>query len=87
MCPNPLYAEDHDAIPFLQGYACDGCPVDGRYDWSRQHIDLIIQRGPHLLDLNKKARRQLRQETADKITHKYARMVKWGYIKDKIPQK
>ena len=28
MCPNSPYAEDHEAIPLLQGYARDGCPVD-----------------------------------------------------------
>ena len=47
----------------------------------------MLQRGPHLSALSKNAGRQLRQETADKITYKYARVVKWGDIKDKIPQK
>ena len=28
MCPQPPYATGHDAIPLLQGYAENGCPVD-----------------------------------------------------------
>ena len=47
----------------------------------------MLQRGPHRSSLAKKALRQLRQETVDKIMHKYARVVKWGDIKDKIPKK
>ena len=30
VCPNPPYAKDHEDIPLIQGYACDGCPVDCR---------------------------------------------------------
>ena len=47
----------------------------------------MLQRGPHRSDLTKKAGRQLCQETADKIAHKHACVLKWGDIKDKIPQK
>ena len=87
MCPNPPYAKDHDAITLLKGYACDGCPVDYGDDWTQEHIELILQRGPHRSALAKKVVRQLRQETADKITHKYAHMVKWVDIKNNIPKK
>ena len=31
MCPQLPYAVDRDAIPLLQGYADDGCPVDCGY--------------------------------------------------------
>ena len=61
--------------------------MDCRDDWSQEHIELMLQRGPHLSDLAKKSGRQLRQETADKIAHKYACVIKWGGIKDKIPKK
>ena len=47
----------------------------------------MLQSGPHQSDLTKKAGRQLRQDTADKIAHKHACVLKWGDIKDKIPQK
>ena len=47
----------------------------------------MLQRGPHRSDLTKKAGRQLRQETADKIARKYACVLEWGDIKDNIPQK
>ena len=87
MCPNPPYAKDHDAITLLQGYTHDGCPMDCVEDWLQEHLELMLQRVPHQSDLDKKDRRQLRQETVDKITQKYARVVKWGDIKDNIPPK
>ena len=61
MCPNPLYAEDHEAIPFLQGYSHHGCPVYCGDDLLREHIELILQRGPHRLALAKNAGQKLRQ--------------------------
>ena len=53
----------------------------------QEHIELMLQRGPNRSDLAKKAGRQLFQDPADKIAHKYACVLKWGDIKDKIPQK
>ena len=87
MCPNPPYAKDDDSIPLLKWYARDGYPVDCGDDWTQEYIELMLQYGPHRSALEKKAVRQLCQETADKITHKYARMVKWGDIKTNIPTK
>ena len=37
--------------------------------------------------MDKKAVRQLCQETEDKVKHQYARAVKWGDIKNDIPPK
>ena len=39
------------------------------------------------MPLVKKAGCVLRQDTADKITHKYVRVVRWGDIKYEIPPK
>ena len=87
MCPQPPYATEHDAIPLLKGYAQNGCPVDCGEDWSLEQIILLLKRGPHRSANCKKAVRQLRQETADKVLHKYARVVKWGDIKENMPKK
>ena len=87
MKPQPPYATTHDAIPLLDGYANDGCPVDCGDDWTKEHIILLLERGPHRSANCKKAVRQLRQETVEKIKHKYARVVKWGDIKNNMPKK
>ena len=86
MCPNPPYSEDHDYILLLQGYVRGGCSVDCGYNWLQDHIELMLKRGPHQLALENKAGRQLRQETAYKITHKYACVVKWGISKTRYHQ-
>ena len=87
MCPRPPYATGHDAIPLLQGYAGNGCPVDCGQDWTQEHVVLMLKRGPHRSANCKKAVRQLRQETEEKIKNKYARVVRWGDIKENMPKK
>ena len=47
----------------------------------------MINRGAHRSALGKQSVRQLRQETNDKIVHKYSRVLKWVDIKDNIPTK
>ena len=78
---------DHDAIPLLKGYAQDGRPLDCGKDWSRKNIELMLEREPHWSANGKNAVCQLRQETEDKVKHKYARIVKWGDIKNELPKK
>ena len=85
MCPQHPYAGAHDAIPILHNYAENGCPVDCGDNWSLEHIMLMLRRGPHRSALSKTAIRQLRHETLEKVRHKYARIVKWKDIKDKLP--
>ena len=87
MRPQLPYATDHDAIPLLHGYADSGCPVDCGENWTKEHIGLMLERGPHRSANCRKAVRQLRLETEDKVKHSYARVIKWGEIKNNIPDK
>jgi hypothetical protein len=81
------FALDHDAKPLLSTYAQEGCPVDCGPDWTLEHILIALKRGPHVSAKAKQATNQLHIETADKIKHGYARIVKWGDIKNKVPKK
>ena len=81
------YALDHKAKQLLSSYAEKGCPVDCGPNWTRKHIELALTRGPHISAKQKQAAIQLEIETADKIKHGYARIVKWKTIKDQIPEK
>ena len=38
MKPHAPYAQDHPAIPLLQAYADEGCPVDCGPDWSVEQV-------------------------------------------------
>ena len=87
MCPQIPYATDHGVIPLLQGYVQDGCPVDCGKNWTREHMEVILERGPHKSSNGKKAVRQISQETEDKVKHQYARVGKWGDTKNDIPLK
>ena len=87
MCPCPPFAMAHDATPLLEQYAAKGCPVDCGPEWSKEHILLMIERGPHRSALAKNAVKQLRHETAEKVKQGYARVVRWGDINNNIPPK
>jgi hypothetical protein len=81
------YAELHQATPLLNSYAETGCPTDCGPNWSIDKIITLMKRGPHRSSKKKDAIRQLRKETEEKIKNKYARVIKWGDIKDNVPEK
>ncbi len=87
MQPRPPFAVDHEAIPLLHAYAEHGCPVDCGEDWTLEHIELMLRRGPHKSSKAPDAIQVLREETADKIKHGYARTVRWGDIKKNWPKR
>jgi hypothetical protein len=80
------YALTHDATPLLNTYSKDGCPVNCGPDWDIEQIKLLLKRGPHKSSTSKEAIRQLRKETEGKISNGYARVVRWGDIKNNIPK-
>ena len=75
----------HPASALLSDYARNGCPVDCGPNWSLEHIQHLLRRGPHVSSKHTAAIEFLRQETADKVTQGYARVVKWSDIKDCHP--
>ena len=84
MWPQPIPFH-HKAIPMLNLYAKNGCPVECGTNWSREHIELLLHRGPHRSSTGKDATIQLKVETDEKIKQGYARIVTWGSIKNNIP--
>ena len=81
------HAMQHNATPLLNTYAQTGCPVDCGPDWSVDHLELLLRRGPHISAKQKIAANQLQLETNEKIKHGYVRIVTWGSIKDNLPKK
>ena len=87
MRPQSTFLGTHAAIPLLQAYAMDGCPVDCGPKWSKEKIELLLRRGPHRSALSPNALIQLRAETKDKCAQGYARVVRWGDIKKHLPRR
>jgi hypothetical protein len=81
------YSSFHEATPLLYDYATKGCPVDCGDDWSQEKITKLLRKGPHRSSLKAEAIRQLRRETKDKCAQGYARIIRWGDIKNEIPKK
>ena len=86
MQPNPPFGHSHDAIPLLNKYTTDGCPVECGAPWSRATVELLLRRGPHRSAMIKKAVKQLRTETLEKEKQGYARVVKWRDIMNDMPR-
>lgn len=54
MNPKIPYATEYEAISLLNGLAQDRCHVECGLNWTREHIKLMLERGPHHSVLVKK---------------------------------
>ena len=86
MDPQKL-ALSHPAGPLLKYYADQGCPVDCGKDWSREHIEALLRRGPHISAKNPDAIRALNEETKGKVANGYSKIERYGDIKHNLPKK
>ena len=77
----------HDASTLLTSYSEQGCPTDCGPDWPTEHIIAAIKRGAHPTAKKPEARRYLINQTMTKVNENFAKIVKWGDIKDNIPPK
>ena len=76
----------HDAAPLLTSYSERGCPTDCGPQWTKQHIIAAITRGSHPTAKTPVARRYLINQTMAKVNENFAKIVKWGDIKQNIPK-
>jgi len=70
----------------IYAYSKDGCPADCITDWTRKQIEAAIRRGPHPSAKNPDAQEALFTETDDKVENGYAKVVRYGDIKHKLPK-
>jgi len=47
MCPDPSI-QHHPAYEVLLEYATEGCLVDCRESWSKEHLEAVVTHGPHI---------------------------------------
>ena len=78
-------ALEHEAAPLLKGFADNGCPVDCGENWSDERVVDTMLRGPHQSAYLDGAVGFLQKETKEKVRNGFARVVKWGDIKDNVP--
>jgi hypothetical protein len=75
----------HDAATLLDSYSRVGCPTDCGPQWTKEHIIAAIQRGAHPTAKKKEARQYLIVQTMNKVQENFAKIVRWGDIRDNIP--
>ena len=79
------YAMNHQAKELLDTYSEIGCPVDCGKEWSIDHIKAALLHGPHKSAQSKDATKALHNETESKIQNGFAKIIKFGDIKNNIP--
>ena len=77
----------HRAAELIDAYSKNGCPADCGADWTKDQIEAAIRRGPHPSATNLDAKEALFAETDDKVRNGYAKVVRYGDIKHKLPKK
>ena len=75
----------HPAAPLLQQYSTSGCPADCGQQWTKQQIETAIRRGPHISAREPTARRALLNEALEKERGGYAKIIRYGDIRNKLP--
>jgi hypothetical protein len=85
MCPSNL-ALHHPAAEKLLQYATGGCPANTGRPWSKEEMQVAIDRGPHVSALFPEAIKQLQVEVKDKVKKGQARVVLWDDIKNDPPK-
>jgi len=71
----------HPAHETLFQYATKGCLVDCGKDWTREHLEAAIKRGPHASAKSPKVAKCLRQEALEKVAQGKAVIIQWDDIK------
>lgn len=80
------YTLDHEASDMLLDWAKNGCPVDTGPNWTKEQIKEALARGPHQSAFLPGAREFLLRETKEKVKHGYAKLIRYGDIKDRLPE-
>ena len=85
MCPRQE-ALQHPAAVKLLDYAISGCPADCGESWDRDHIEKAMIRGAHRSALAPLASEELLKETVEKVRNGFAKIIRYGDIKDRLPE-
>jgi len=83
MRPDPCIAH-HPAYATLFCYATEGCLENCGEPWSKEHLEVAIQRGPHILAKSLEVVACLRQAAFKKVEQGEAEIIRWDDIKDAL---
>ena len=79
-------ARDHEAAPLLDAYSKYGCPVVCDDPWTKEMVIAALKRGNHISAKDPEAREYLIKEVERKVAEGYQIVVRWGDIKDDLPE-
>ena len=77
----------HAAAKLIDAYSKNGCPADCGPDWTQEHVEAALLKGPHSSADSPDALKALHDETDDKVENGYARVLRYGDIMRNMPKK
>ena len=72
------------AAPLVQSYTTAGCPADCGSNWKQEHIEATKLKGPQSSTTDPQALIALQEEIVDKVKNRYATVVHYRDIKEKL---
>ena len=76
----------HAAASLIASYAKDGCPANCGPDWTKEHIEAALLKGPHSSATEADALYALVAETIEKVANGYAKVIRYGDIIKNFPK-
>jgi len=77
----------HVAADLIDAYSTNGCPTDCGPDWTQAHVEAALHKGPHSSANAPDALQALHTETEEKQANGYAKVIRYGDIKNNMPKK
>ena len=71
----------------MYAYSNNVCLADCGEDWTVEQIEAELWRGPHPSEYAYDAMKVLHEETRNKVSNGYAKVIWYGYFKNNLPEK
>ena len=84
MCPSGISLK-HPMASLLLEYAKNGYQVDCGKNWTKEHIEAAVKRGPHIHKDNKEAAEYAWAEAIQRENNGFCRIHKWDDVKHVHP--
>jgi hypothetical protein len=76
----------HAAAELIDAYSKNGCPADCGPDWTQEHVEAALLKGPHSSANAPDALEALLAETDEKVKNGYARVLRYRDIMKNMPK-
>ena len=77
----------HNAAALIDAYSKEGCHTDCGEEWALGHIEAELRRGPHPSDDAEDTMKALYNDTKEKFSNGYSKVIRYGKLNKNLPVK